>query len=365
MSSRTRLGFSLAALTAAALLSATPRAHACTPLPPGVFATIPAEGQKYPANAAIIVQGQGISLTDAAVTVDGAPATLKDVSTTFFAGLGIFAVTVEPPPAAGQAVAVTGTFCMAGSGCPPVALHYVATAADTVAPKPIDLVGFNVHDYTDFKSGGGDCQSDSDFAWWIELKSQVPDLATDGAVMYRIEGYADATLAGGVVVEAFGYVDNTGQVVLPIRRTVNVLAGKSLPEAMCFRVKSYDSAGNTPSISPELQCKPCYYRAEGIPGNGFPPAQPMWTPADIYLGGPCDSTMTGSGGNYPDAGLPHDTTSSTSGAGGSGGGANGDQVVEGCGCRVAGESESASGLIGTLVLAMGASLRLTRRRRRS
>ena len=365
MSPRTRLGLPLAALTAAALLSAAPRVHACSPPPTGVFSTIPAEGQKYPGNAAVILHGQGISLTDASVTVDGQPATLKDVSKTLFDGLGIFAVTVEPTPAAGQAVTVTGTFCAGGPGCPPVALHYVATAADTVAPPSIDLAGFNVHDYTDFKSSGGDCQSDSDFAWWIELKSQVPELATDGAVMYQIQGYADASMAGGVVVGAFGYVDVTGHAVVPIRRTVSALNGKPLPEAMCFRIRSYDSAGNTPSISPELLCKPCYYRADGLPSNGFPPAEPTWTPADIYPGGPCDYSMVGSGGSYPDAGLPHDTssTSSTSGAGGSGGGANGDLVVGGCGCRMAGEDESTPGLSGALVLAIGASLRLARRRR--
>jgi MYXO-CTERM domain-containing protein len=363
MSSRTRLCFPLSALTAAALLAATPRAHACTPLPEGVSGSIPAEAQKYPGNAAVILQGQGISLINAAVSVDGVPATLTDVSSTLFNGLGIFAVTVTPTPAAGQAVTIMGKFCDAGASCPPYTLHYVATAADTVAPPAIDLVNFDAHDYTDFKSGGGDCQSDSDFAWWITLKSQVPDLAKDGALMYRIEGYTDATPAGGAVVEAFGYIDDTGQVKLPIRRTVSVLNGKPLPEAMCFRVKSFDSAGNTPSISPELLCKPCNYRAEGVPGNGFPPPEPTWTAADIYAGGPCDSSMTGSGGNYPDGGLPHDTTSSTGGAGGSGGGANGDQVVDGCGCRIGGEDESSSGLFGALIVAMGASLRLARRRR--
>jgi MYXO-CTERM domain-containing protein len=74
--------------------------------------------------------------------------------------------------------------------------------------------------------------------------------------------------------------------------------------------------------------------------------------------------MTGSGGNYPDGGLPHDTTSTTSGAGGSGGGGVGDQVVGGCGCEIAGETESASGLFGALALAIGAAMRLAQRRRR-
>jgi MYXO-CTERM domain-containing protein len=363
MSSRTRPGFTLAALTALTLIAAAPRADACSPLPPGVFGTIPVDGQQYPGNAAVILQGQGISLTDGAVTVEGQPATLKDVSKTFFGELGIFAVTVEPTPAAGQNVVITGTFCASGSGCPPVQIHYQATAADTVSPLPIDLVGFDVHDYADFKSGGGDCQSDSDFAWWIEMKSQIPVLATDGAVLYRIEGYKDASLAGGPVITSTGYVDAMGHAVVPIRGTVNLLEGKPLPEAMCFRIKAYDSAGNTPSISPELYCKPCNYRADGVPDKGFPPAEPMWTAADIYLGGTCDSSMTGGGGT-PDGGVPHGTGGASGVGGSGGGGSSGDQVVGGCGCRVAGEGESASGLFGAMALALVASVRLARRRRR-
>jgi hypothetical protein len=217
MSSRTRLCFALAALTALTAGFAAPRAQACSPLPSGVFGTIPADGLKYPGNAAVILQGQGLSLTDASVTVDGQPATLKDVSKAFFSEVGLFGVTVEPTPTAGQSVVITGTFCGVGSGCPPVSLHYQATAPNTVAPTSIDLVGFDVHDYVDFKSGGGDCQSDSDFAWWIQLKSQVPDLATSGAKIYRIEGYADASLAGGPLVTSTGFIDGTGQVVVDPR----------------------------------------------------------------------------------------------------------------------------------------------------
>ena len=355
MFSRTRHCVALAAVTTLTLLAAAPRADACSPLPPGVYNTIPGEGQNYPGNAAVIIQGQGLSLTEASVTVDGQPATLKDVSKPLFNGIGLYAVTVEPTPAAGQAVVITGTFCNAGSDCPPVALHYVATAADVVAPPSPDLASFSVHDYVDFKSSGGDCQAVSDFAWWITVKFPVPELAKDGVVMYQIEGYADASLAGGPVVEAFGYVNTTGNVVVPIRQTVTVLKGKPLGEAMCFRVKAYDSAGNTPSISPEILCKPCNYRADGGPDNNFPPEQPMWTPADIYTGGPCDFSTSSAGGS---------TSQTTSGAGGSGGGEGNDsQVIDGCGCRMAGDDESAAGLFGALALALGASLRLARRRR--
>lgn len=346
MSSRTSLCLSLTALTALTVSAAAPRAHACSPLPPGLYATIPAEGEQYPGNAALILQGQGISITDASVTVDGQPATLKDVSNAQLPGLGLLGVVVVPTPAAGQSVVITGTFCETGGGCPPVTLHYQATAADTTPPPPIDLVGFSIYDYPDFKSGGGDCQSDSDFAWFVQLKSQIPVQATDGAVIYSVEGYHDASLAGGPVVTFNGFVKDSGSPTVMIRRTAEVLQGKPLPEAICFRIKAYDTAGNTPAISPELYCKPCNYRVDSVPIEGFPSAEPMWTAADIYPGGPCDSTTTGTG------------------TGGGGGGSAGDDVViDGCGCRVGGCGDSASGLFGALVLALGASVRLARRRR--
>ncbi len=349
MSSRTRLLLPLAALTAIPLLTASPRAHACTPLPEGVFSTIPAEGQKYPANAAVILQGQGISLTDASVTVDGKPATLKDVSTTLLSETDLFGVTVEPTPVAGQNVVITGTFCGVGSGCPMVALHYLATAAIAALPPPVEPVGFDVYDYPDFKSGGGDCQSDSDFAWWVRLKSPIPDPAKDGAVMYVIEGYTPAQ-SEGPTFKARGFVTASWNPVVTIRQYVGILGGEPLPESTCFSVETYDSAGNHSSSVKSL-CKPCNYRADMVPISGLPPAEPMWTAADIYPGGMCDSLTTGTGG-------------ASAGAGGSGGGKTaGDQVVGGCGCSVTGEEAPISGIFGALVLALGAMMRIVRRRR--
>jgi hypothetical protein len=351
MLSRTWLVVPFAALT---LTAAAPRARACSPLPPGVYSTIPADGEKYPGNAAVILQGQGILPTEATVTVDGQPATLKDVSKALFSEIGLLGVVVEPTPTAGQNVVITGTFCSPGSGCNPVTLHYQATAADTTPPPAIGLVGFSILDHIDFKSSGGDCQSDSDFAWWLQLKAQIPVQATDGAVIYSIEGYRDASLAGGPVVSATGFVRESWNPTVTIRRTIDTLQGKALPEATCFRVKAYDSAGNTPSISSELLCKPCNYRVDAVLDTDSAPAEPTWTASDVSPGGTCDSSMTGTSTGST-------STSTGAGAGGGGGSDGGDEVIGGC--SVAGAGDSTSGLFGALALALCSSLRLARRRR--
>lgn len=331
--------------TALALVAAAPRAHACAPLPPGVSSTLPADGAKYPGNAAVMLQGQGISPTEATVTVDGQPATLKDVSKAWFSDLGYVGVTVEPTPKEGQSVVITGTFCPPGGGCNPVTLHYQATAPDTVAPSPIELLSYSIYDYPDFKSSGGDCQSNSDFAWWLKLKTNVPMGLNESPLIYAVERYDDASLAGGPVIAASGYVAVSWSSSATIRSTVDNLEGRPLPEAFCFRVRTYDTAGNAPSVS-QVLCKPCNYRVDSVPVESFPPAEPEWTAADAYPGGPCESPTTATG----------------TGSGG-GSGTDDDEVIGGCGCRVAGEGDTTSGLLGALALALGAAVRIGRRRR--
>ncbi|MFS8069960.1 MAG: hypothetical protein ACMG6S_26650 [Byssovorax sp.] len=345
MSTRSFLAISLTAL---ALVAAAPRAHACSPLPPGVFGTVPVDGAKYPGNAAVMLQGQGILPTEATVTVDGQPATLKDVSKTRFSELGYVGVTVEPTPTEGQNVVITGTFCPPGSGCNPVTLHYQATASDTVAPSPIELLSYGIYDYTDFKSGGGDCQVDSDFAWWLKLKGTVPTALNESPLLYAIERYSDASLAGGPVIASSGYVAVSWSSSATIRGSVEGLDGKALPEAFCFRVKTYDTAGNTPSVSPVL-CEPCNYRVDSVSNGDFPPAEPTWTAADAYSGGPCNASTTATGTGGASAGA--------------GGGNNGDGVIGGCSFRVAGEGDTTSGLFGALALALGVAVRIARRKR--
>ncbi len=347
MSSRTWI----VALPLAALgsITAAPRAHACSPLPSGVLSTIPADGEKYPGNAAVILQGQGISLTDASVTVDGKPAMLKDASATaFVSGTGFFGVFVEPVPAAGQSVVITGTFCPS-PGCNPVVLHYQATAAFDGRPAPVEIAEVDVLDYPDFKSSGGDCQSDSSSAWWLHLKTPLPDRATEGVVLYTIR--STPGFGGEPDFVARGIVTASWNPVLAVRDGDAEPGGPPLPEWKHFSITTVSSNGNMPPGLDGASPRTCHYRVDTGPSPSSPPGEPMWTAADIYPGGPCDSAATS-------------TSGASSGAGGSGGGGGGgDQVIGGCGCAVAGDAKSPTGLLGALALAIGGSLRLARRRR--
>jgi MYXO-CTERM domain-containing protein len=338
MSSRSRLCLSLAA-AALTLSAAAASANACEPPQPGVFSTIPADGEKYPADAAVILRGQGLSLTDASVTVDGQAAALNDMST-WFEGIDLFAVKVEPTPAAGQNVVITGTFCDPGSGCKPITLHYEATATIKAIPPPIEVVEYNIHDYPDFVPGSGDCQSNSGFTAWMKLKTTIPDQAKDGAWMYKITAHATQQWEGPKHT-FWGFVDASWNPEVELRMWSDLATNGALPEGVVFDIQIYDSAGNN-SSTPGVINKPCHYRADSVSSDSSPPPEPVWTEADIYPGGTCESMTTGTGGS---------------------GGGREDVVIDGCGCRVAGESESASGLFGALILALSASMRLARRRR--
>jgi MYXO-CTERM domain-containing protein len=187
----------------------------------------------------------------------------------------------------------------------------------------------------------------------MKLKGTVPTALNESPLIYAVERYDDASLAGGPVIASSGYVAVSWSSSATIRSTVNNLDGKALPEAFCFRVKTYDTAGNAPSVS-QVLCKPCNNRVDSVPNGNFPPAEPTWTAADVYPGGPCNASTTATG-----------TGGASSGAGGGKGGNDGDddEAFGGCGCRVAGEGDTHSGLFGALALALGAAVRLGRRRR--
>jgi MYXO-CTERM domain-containing protein len=218
-------------------------------------------------------------------------------------------------------------------------------------------VGYDIYDYADYKSSGGDCTSDSDLAYWVELKAPMPDPA-GSPVIYTLEAYRGESLQD-LAFSRTGFLSETGQAKIELRLSAQELGGKSAPEAFCFHVETTDAAGNpapTTSESPVFVCKPCNFRVSDAPNAGFgPPPEPMWNSGDSYPGGPCDPGG-GTGGNFPDGGL-------TTGSGGSGGGGGGeDVVIGGCGCRVGGEGEGAGASLAALALLAGAAMRAKRRR---
>jgi hypothetical protein len=137
------LGGAVLAGTCALVLAVPRSAEACGVNLPELYEAVPADGQSYPRNAALLFSGTEIKLDAVTVTVDGAPASLVPASLP--ARMATIAARVEPEPQEGQAVTVSGSFC---EGCEPITLTYIASARDDAPPEVIAAESFfTVYDH--------------------------------------------------------------------------------------------------------------------------------------------------------------------------------------------------------------------------
>lgn len=333
-------------LAASAVLGLSPDADACSPPLPGLTGSTPKSGDTYPANAALFFEGYSISLDSVTVTVDGQSATLLPVTTGPVSKVGTLRATIEPKPASGQAVVISGSFC-ADPGCQPVEIKFTAGAEDNDPPPATEIASYDVYDYPDFKSSGGDCQSDSDLAWFFDFTTTALAPGESPRILV-LERAADASFSNASeVVSTFVNGTTFG---LTDRDMAASLGGSSAPEAFCFRVSTTDAAGNVGGVS-QVVCKPCNYRVESGSPPFSPAPEPAWTSADVYPGGTCDEGGGGAGG-----------AGGSGGSGGSGGMDNeGDDTM--CSVRAVGGSGAASGAFAGMIVALGAALRAVSKRR--
>jgi MYXO-CTERM domain-containing protein len=321
------LSFVLPLVAALPLLSAARAAHACAPPAPGLSWHLPADGATYPANGVLLFRGFDISLDQVTVKVDGQPASFVDASGEFpnpFIAQG--KVRVSPKPNPGQMVVVSGDFCLPGSGCTPVTFSYTAGPEDNTPPDAPANLQYEVHDHPDFKSSGGDCQTDSDIAWWLRVEGQ-PAESAEAPVLYHVEGFADAGLSNPLFSSLTIASDPVQR--LHYESLAPQLAGAS-PAEICLRVTTLDTAGNK-KVSSVVMCKACHLRVDPQGESPFgPPDEPEWTSADLYSGGMCnvDPDPDGSGGSGGSGG-----NDGSGGSGGAGGGGEGGNQPEG-GCSV-------------------------------
>jgi len=256
-------------------------ALACGPPAPGLTSHIPADGAWYPANGIILFDGFNISLDQVTVTVDGSPATLVDASAAFSTSVSTLAARVSPKPNPEQKVTISGSFC---SGCAAESFTFTARADDLVAPEGIVSGEYGVHDYADFQSGGGDCQSNSDLGLWVHAQT-VPANEEEAPTILQIEAFADSALSKPMASTAA--LITTNEVVWGYRLVKADLQGAS-PSAVCFRLSTKDLSGND-GPEPLVLCNACYSRTDAQSGmSGSPPAEPTWGEADTIKGGPCD-----------------------------------------------------------------------------
>jgi hypothetical protein len=329
---------------------------------------MPADGATYPGNGVLFFSGHLISLDFVTVTVDGQAASFMPASRVVPPGLSGIQVRIDPPPTAGQNVAIQGDFCMPIDGCAPVSIHFTAAPPDNTAPESASAMSFDIYDYLDFKSSGGDCQSDSDIGWWVTIEGTAA-LPDEAPVIYLVEAFRDATLMDLAFSKTTFVSASTTK--LSFRNMLTILNGTAAPEALCFRISAFDAAGNAETGGTLVVCEPCHYRTDSASPDPFlPPPEPAWTAANLYPGGTCAlGTSTGSGGATTGSGAG--TTGSGAGTGGSGGGTGGSGANDavpttegGCVCNASGPEphNASSWAFPALVAAVASALRGRRRR---
>lgn len=292
-------------LLAAGLTAAAAPAEACSPAA-GVTSTIPAaDATTYPANAPIYFYGYYLALTPSvAVTVDGQPASLVDVSDqtphvftpSFAGGVTSLRVRIDPPPSPGQEVSLSGNLCQSAPSCDPVLLQFTAAAPDEQGPATPPGLTFDLHDHGD-SLAATTCDESGDFAWWLRIQGLPATAAGESPVFYDITAFTDETLSTRVA--QWSRFAEPGDVDVRLVGTADLVVGAPLPEAACFRIDLADLAGN-PGASSNVACAPCLYRAD--PPSSKDPAEPSWTSADVYPGGFCgDRQVPPAGSGDPES----------------------------------------------------------------
>lgn len=269
-------------LGAALTLLAAP-APACEPLPPGVYGSIPETGESLPANARLLLLGSEISTGAMSATVDGAPWSV--VVAEPVAGFGAVALRFEPAPPSGAELELTGDFCPPEYGCEPVALRFVIGAPDESAPTVPAGLGFDVYDYADFFSSGGDCQVDSALAYFLHADTKA-ETSDQSELFVRWRGFLAGTDGPPIFDQAvLPREEGTEEVARFVEAT---LAGAAPATALCFTATAEDAAGNLSASSAPV-CSPCYFRADpaGTASPDWPPDEPAWSFEDVYAEGPC------------------------------------------------------------------------------
>jgi MYXO-CTERM domain-containing protein len=270
-----------------------------------VTSTLPADGATYPANAALLIDGFDLSIDalDAIkVTVDGVAAKLvpADLGPNF----ATIAAMIEPQPAPGAAVVVSGNFCL-DAGCDDTKLSFTAGAPDLTAPEPKPAAAFfGLYDHGDFMSSGGDCQSDSDMTFYLHVEQVVP---ADGEAPQRISAQYLPDGQGGFS-DSVRTSDESARVIMSV--VASQLAGADPIADVCFTVRHVDAAGN--AAEPYEVCGACFQRKDEVVPPLSSPEEPAWSDVDAVPGSAC-APVEGTTGDTTDA-TTDATTGDTTGA---------------------------------------------------
>ncbi|MCY1068079.1 MYXO-CTERM sorting domain-containing protein [Nannocystis sp. RBIL2] len=329
-------------------------ADACGASLPELRESVPADGDTYPANAALLFWGEAISVDKVTVTVDGEPAALV----AFDGGLAPLMVQVEPEPLPGQKVVVAGEFCAEGDNCA-ASITFTAGEPDFVAPAPIvEASFFAVFEHAPFSYSNGCTQFEAAQAMYVHLEQAAP-AAGEALVLFQVTWKPGEEVdANSIRLTARGVTPTTIEsVALPAEH----FGSADVRTDVCLEVVARDAAGN--EAPPFELCPPCFMRSDDtpLPSASTAPPEPVWTEADAVPGSACalatetsgEESTSGeepTGGEAPTSGATGETgetgpqeETSDSATGGE------DGPEKGCAC----DSDGAGGPGSLLLLALG------------
>ncbi|PCC75381.1 MYXO-CTERM domain-containing protein [Nannocystis exedens] len=279
----TRIAEGAVLASTCALVFCLPRlADACGASPAELHESVPADGETYPANAALLFWGDAISVDKVTVTVDGEPAAL--VPAAFAEGLAPLAVKVEPEPQPGQTVVVAGEFCAENDGCP-ASITFTAGEPDVAAPATLaEASFFAVLEHAPFQFTSGCDQWEIAQTMYVHLEQPAP-AAGEALVLFEVTWDGGEELGGsGIRRVARGLEPTT---IVPVALNSGTLGAADVRTDVCLEVVARDAAGN--AAAPFELCPPCFMRVDEAPladGSTLPP-EPLWTEADAVPGSAC------------------------------------------------------------------------------
>ncbi|WAS99183.1 MYXO-CTERM sorting domain-containing protein [Nannocystis punicea] len=269
--------------TCALVLSLPRLADACGATPSELRETVPADGDTYPANAALMFWGDGLSVDKVTVTIDGEPAAL--VPAPLVEGLGALAVKVEPEPLPGQVVVVAGEFCDENDNCP-ASITFTAGEPDVTVPAPVvEASFFAVFEHAPLiLPGGCDGGFQVDQTIYVHLEQPAPT-AGEAASFFEVTWDPGEEFEPSALRRTARALEPT--TILPIALPADRFGGADVSTDVCFEVVARDAAGN--ASAPFELCPPCFMRADAapLPDSSEAPPEPLWTEADAVPGSAC------------------------------------------------------------------------------
>ncbi len=331
-------------LLAAGLVGNPSTAEACSEPLPTFDGTIPADGDRYPGDAALLVLGgassQDAVLEQVAVTVDGEPAALIPAT-----DLPALAFRVEPMPAPGQVVTLEGNFCdRHWDPCEASVTYTADNPLEQPPPAVVDLrydavVGSRYEGITSLCEECWTDQSGAAYSVQGQLDAAPGDVPL--FLRYRVSRATDpentiADWGHRLRSASFDGRYNLGD---------NVFEGNECG-IVCVEVQALDAAGNLGE--PTSSCAPQGFGAGlGQPLDDEPRCYqaPQFDGLASYDPETCAALVRGGGEAAGDGGDE---------AAGDGGGASGGDTDQGC--RVSAPGHAAGWML-LLVLGLGARSR--------